>query len=171
MKKIINGSRISFYDDSDNEIMYLDYSTDECVWCFNTNDAITITKDMELFERLKSIMGEQYTFSSHESLKDYKNDNKLLWYSDCYYDPDDEWSLKSVSYLNIEYIDNSFKIWCVKPLDEIIKTSQRFHCICFSPLGNGKYSRNDLTGSTLQDDFVTKVYYPLLSREKVKKMK
>lgn len=171
MKKIINGSRISFNEDDNNEIMYMDYSSDECVWCFNTNDVITITEDMELFEMLKYIMVQKYTFSDGEGLKSYKNENKLLWYSDCYYDPEDEWSLKSVSYLNIEYIDNSFKIWCVKPLDEMIKRQQQFHCICFSPLGNGKYTQNNLTGETLQDDFVAKVYQPLLNREKVKKMK
>lgn len=90
MKKIINGSRISFNEDDNNEIMYMDYSSDECVWCFNTNDVITITEDMELFEMLKYIMVQKYTFSDGEGLKSYKNENKLLWYSDCYYDPEDE---------------------------------------------------------------------------------
>lgn len=171
VKKIINNNKISFYDDNDNEIMYMDYLTDECVWCFNSNDIITITEDMELFELLKLLMNQNYVFYNNEILESYKKDNKLVWYSDCYYNPDDEWSIKSVSYLNIEYINNSFKLWCVKPLDKIIDIKQAFHCICFSTMGNGKYNRNILTGLTLQDDFVTMVYQTLIKTEKVKKLK
>lgn len=171
MKKIINNSRISFYDDNDNEIMYIDYSIDELVWYFNSNDVVIITEDMELFKMLKVIMNQQYIFSNEEILKSYKNDNKLVWYSDCYYNPNDEWSIKSVSCLNIEYNNNSFKLWCRKPLDEIIDRRQKFHCICFSPLGNGKYAKNNLTGLTLQDDFVTMVYQQLLKKDKIKNLR
>lgn len=168
MKKIINNSRVSFYDDNWNEIMYIDYAIDECIWYFDNNDVITITKDMELFEMLQFIMSQHYIFSNDEFLKNYKDDNKLVWYSDCYYNPNDEWSIKAVSYLNIEYNDDSFKLWCVKPLDEIIERRNKFHCICFSPLGNGKYSKNNLTGLTLQDDFVTRVYQQLIKKDKNK---
>ena len=117
MKKTISNNKISFCDDNGNEIMYMDYLSDECVWCFNSNDIITITEDMELFELLKLLMNQNYVFGNNEILESYKKDNKLVWYSDCYYNPDDEWGIKSVSYLNIEYINNSFKLWCVKPLD------------------------------------------------------
>ena len=167
MKKIINNNKIFFYDNNDNEIMYMDHSLDECIWCFNSNDTITITEDMELFKYLISLMNQQYTFSTEQILRSYKNDNKLVWYSDCYYNPNDEWSIKSVSYLNI---DNSFKLWCVKPLDEIIDRKQAFHCICFSSLGNGEYTKNNLTGTTLQDNFVTMVYQQLLKQEKIKRL-
>ena len=37
---------------NNNEIMYIDYSTDECIWYFNDNNVITVTEDMELFECL-----------------------------------------------------------------------------------------------------------------------
>lgn len=43
MKKIINNNKISFYDENDNEIMYIDYSIDECVWYFNINEVVVIT--------------------------------------------------------------------------------------------------------------------------------
>lgn len=170
MKKIINGSKINFYDNNNNEIMYIDYSTDECIWYFNDNNVITVTEDMELFECLMYLMNQQYTFSNNEILRSFKEDNIIVWYSDCYYNPDDEWSTKSVSYLTIEYVDNVFKLWCVKPLDESIDRKQKFHCICFSPCGNGKYAKNNLSGLTLQDDFVFEVYHKLLKQEKVKKL-
>ena len=41
--------------------------------------------------------------------------------------------------------------------------------ICFSPAGNGKYSKNLATGLTLQDDFVSHIYQPLLNKNKVLK--
>lgn len=170
MKKIINNNKISFYDENDNEIMYIDYSIDEYVWHFNSNEVVVITEDMELFEMINNIMNQQYVFNDEEILKSYKNNNKLVWYSDCYYDPSNEVSVKSVSYLNIEYVNNSFKLWCVKPLDEFINRKQKFHCISFSPLGNGKNAKNNLTRLTLQDDFVTMVYYQLLKKEKKKNL-
>ena len=39
----------------------------------------------------------------------------------------------------------------------------------FVPAGNGKYSKNLNTGLTLQDDFVTCIYQPLLNKNKVLK--
>lgn len=170
MKKIINGSRINFCDNNNNEIMYIDYSTDECIWCFNDNNVINISEDMELFECLMYLMNQQYTFSNDKILRSFKKDNIIVWYSDCYYNPDDEWSIKSVSYLTIEYVNNVFKLCCVKPLDKIIDRKQKFHCICFSPCGNGKYVKNNSSGLTLQDDFVFGVYHKLLKQEKVKKL-
>lgn len=110
MKKIINGSRVSFCDNINNGIMYIDYPTDECIWCFNSNNVIIVNEDMELFECLMYLMKQQYTFSNNEILRSYKEDNTIVWYSDCYYNPDDDWSIKSVSYLTIEYIDNTFKV-------------------------------------------------------------
>ena len=171
MRKIINESRIEFWNEETNEmIMYIDYPTDECIWYFNNSEVITITKDMELFELLKSIISQQYEFNEDEILKSYKNDNKLIWYSDCYYNHDDEWSRNSVSYLKIEYIDGVFKLKCTKPLDNIIDRKEKSHVIAFSPLGNGKYTKNIESGLTLQDDFVIMVYQELLKREKVKEL-
>ena len=171
MQTIINGSKISFLDDNNFEIMYMDYSTDECIWWFNSNDVITITENTKLFELLRIFMNQQYDFCNNEILKSFKKDNQLVWYSDCYFNPDDKLSLKSVSYLNIEYNGDCFKLWCVKPLDEIINRKQKSHCICFSPLSNGKYVKNISSGLTLQDDFVMMVYQKLLEQEKIRKLK
>ena len=170
MHKVINGTKISFYDDSDNETMYIDYSSDECVWYFNSSEVATITEDSALFEPIKNIMLQQYEFDNNEVLYSYKDDNKLVWYSDCYYNPDDEWSINSVSYLVIEFIDGVYKLKCTKPLDEIIDRKNKSHVIGFSPLGNGRYAKNIETGLTLQDDFVQQVYQKLLKNEKVRKL-
>ena len=171
MKKKINGSRIEFWDEETNKIiMYIDYPADECIWCFSDSNEITITNDMELFEPIKQFMSQQYIFNEDEDLKSYKNNNKLVWYSDCYYNPDNEWSRDSVSYLTIEYIDGIFKIKCTKPLDEMIDRKDKSHVIGFSPLGNGRYTKNVKSGMTLQDDFVIGVYQELLKKEKAKEL-
>ncbi len=170
MHKVVNETKISFYDDSNNEIMYIDYPTDECIWYFYNSEVITITKDMDLFELLRNILLQQYDFNNNEVLKSYKKNNKLVWYSDCYYNPDDKWSRNNVSYLTIILKDSVIKLKCIKPLDEIIERQTKSHVIVFSPLGNGKFAKNVTTGMTLQDDFVVDVYQKLLKKEKNKKL-
>lgn len=171
MKKVIKGSRIEFWNEETNKIiMYIDYSTDECIWYFYNSEVITITKDMDLFELLRNIILQQYDFDNNEVLKSYKKNNKLVWYSDCYFNPNDEWSRNSVSYLTIEYLDGIFTLKCTKPLDNIIDRGESSHVIAFSPLGNGKYTKNIESGLTLQDDFVIMVYQELLKKEKVKEL-
>lgn len=171
MEKVVRGSEISFYDENQIEIMYMDYFNDEAIWCFNSSDIINITSDMELYEPIMSLMGQQYIFNDNENLKCYKNDSKLVWYSDCYYDADNDFSINSVSYLNTELDNNALKLWCIKPLDEVIPRKNKFHCISFSPLGNGRCVMNKNNGLTLQDDFVTMVYQKLLENQLVKRMK
>lgn len=168
MYKVVSGTKISFFDDNDDEMMYIDYSTDECIWFFRDSEQIIITENEELFKLLKRIISQQYKFNDNSLLKSYKDNNKLVWYSDCYYNPDDEWSRNSVSYLTIEYTNGVFKIKCTKPLDEMIDRKDKSHVIGFSPLGNGKYTKNIKTGLTFQDEFVINVYQKLLQKEKVK---
>lgn len=171
MKKIINESRIEFWNEETNEmIMYIDYPTDECIWYFNNREVITITKDMDLFELLKNIISQQYEFNEKEILNSYKNDNKLIWHSDCYFNPDDEWSRNSVSYLTIDYENDIIKLKCTKLMDKLIDRKNKSHLIVFSPLGNGKFARNIRSGLTLQDEFVLMVYQELLKKEKIKKL-
>ena len=168
MEKIIDGSKISFYDKIGNEIMYMDCPIDECIWLFKEDKEIYITDEMELFEPLKELMLQNYEFDNSKPLKNYKDKNKIVWYSDCYYDKEDVWSLRSVSYLTIEYINNTFRLKPNKPLYDFFKCKNRFHCICFSQLGNGQYSKNIKNGLTLQDDFVLNVYNKLKKNNKIK---
>ena len=164
MKKIVVGGEVYFYNDNDCEIMMIDHSTDECIWYFHSNEEVHITKDMELYSLLESFMNNEYEFSN-DVLLNKKDQNKLIWYSDCYYNPDDEWSVDSVSCLNIERKDNYFNIWCIKKLYERINKKEKTHCIGFSPLMNGVFSRNVNTGLTLQDDFSTLIYQPLIKNK------
>lgn len=168
MKKGIYRNTVNFYDDNDCEIMYMDHSLDECIWYFYSDNEIIVTPNMELYCLLDNFMKQEYIFPN-DRLLNYKDKNKLIWYSDCYYNPDDEWSLASVSCLNIEKTEDGFKIWCTKKLDEMIDRRDKTYSISFSPSGNGNYNRNLKTGYTLQDDFVTLIYQPLLKREKVLK--
>lgn len=171
MHKIVSDTKVSFYDESENEIMYIDYSTDECIWYFKNSDEILITENEELFEPLKNIVLQQYEFGNEEVLKSFKNNNKIVWYSDCYYNLDNEWSRNSVSYVLIEYIDGIFKLKCTKPLDNIIDRKEKTHVITFSPLGNGKYTKNIDSGLTFQDDFIKMIYQELLKKGKVKELR
>lgn len=168
MLKVIKGKSIHFYDDENNEVMYIDYSFDECIWYFCSNNVVNVAVGTELYDLLDSVMSQDYMFGSDE-LSGYKDENKLVWYSDCYYDPDDEWSVANVSCLNIERKSSGFDIWCTKKIDEMIKRKNKTYVVSFSPLGNGKYSRNLNNGLTLQDDFVSCVYHPLLEKNKVLK--
>jgi len=168
MQKMIKDKTIYFYDDENNEIMYIDHSTDECIWYFQSESIINITEDMELYNLLNNFMNNSYVFSD-DILLNFKDENNLIWYSDCYYNPDDEWSIASVSCINIVKKDSCFIIKCTKKLDEIIDRPHKTYGICFSPAGNGKYSKNLNTGLTLQDDFVTCIYQPLLNKNKVLK--
>ena len=164
MKKMVEGTKVSFCE-NEQELMYIDFFADECVWHFDGSDEITITSEMDLYEPIKGIMDAQYEFGG-SSLNDFKDDNSLVWYSDCYYDPDNEWSRQSVSFLVITRKDKAFTIKCTKPLDSILTRKKKDHYIAFSPCGNGKHAININTGSSLQDDFVVTVYQKLLDDDR-----
>lgn len=168
MKKIICDKTICFFDNEDKEIMYLDYSCDECIFGINTSEKIIISKDMELYPLLEEFMKQDYVFGNEE-LQNKKSAKKLIWYSDCYYNPDDELSISSVSCLNIEQKEDYFEIWCTKKINEILKRKTNRYVVAFSPCGNGNYSKNKESGLTLQDDFVTMIYYNLMNKNKVLK--
>lgn len=170
MRKNIIDKTIYFYDDQDNEIMNIDFSFDDCTWYFKSNSIITITEDTELYSLLDNFMKNDYVFFD-EVFLNYKDNQKLIWYSDCYCNLDDEFSIANVSCLNIEKKDSCFNIWCTKKLDEIIDRNHKYYGIGFSPLGNGRYSKNVNTGFTLQDDFIMQIYQPLLNKNKVLKNK
>ena len=66
MKKIICDKTICFFDNEDKEIMYLDYSFDECIFGINTSEKIIISKDMELYPLLEEFMKQDYVFGNEE---------------------------------------------------------------------------------------------------------
>ena len=168
MEKIINGTRISFCMNG-VEKMEMGFYGDEFVWFFRDSDVVSVTKDMELYHLLDHLLSQKYTFSNSTLLRDYPDSDRILWYSDCYYNPDDDLSVKGISFLTIRRAKEEIQLFCTKPLDEIIKREKKYHAISFSTGGNGKFSRNHETGATFQDDFVQNVYYRLLDSNKVKK--
>ena len=168
MKKIIENKNINFYDEDGKLIMYFSHTYDECIWFFDTDSKISITKDMELYSLIDSFMEQDYVFGNN-ILNDYKDRNKFIWYSDCYFDPDDEYSLASVSCLNIVREDDDYIVWCCKKLDDIFERKDKTYCIAFSPCGNGKFTRNKENGLSLQDDFVMMIFNPLLNKNKILK--
>ena len=170
MKKETCEKSIYFYDENGSALMHMDFSTDECIWFFESNKTITITPDMELHSLLNDFMQQEYIFSE-SPLQNSKDSNSLVWYSDCYYNPDDERSVDAVSCLHINKKDDNFEVWCTKELDKKIDRPHKTYSICFSPGGNGNYSQNINTCSTLQTDFVTHIFQPLIFKPKQKKKK
>lgn len=166
MKKVISDKTICFFDEDSNEKMYIDHSKDECILGIETSEKIIINEDDELYSLLEDFMSQKYQFGN-EYLQSSKTDNKLIWYSDCYYNPDDEYSVANVSCLNIEKVDNHYEIWATKELDKMLNRKTKCYGICFSPCGNGQYTKNIETGLTLQDDFVIMVYAKLRTKNKL----
>lgn len=167
MEKTRDKSKIIFSIDEEVK-MTMDFVNDEFIWFFNSNDVITITKDMSLYYYLEYIMDQNYTFISRAPLRDYKDKNKLIWYSDCSYRPEDIWSISSVSYLTIERKKDRFELYPTKQLDKMVDRREKTHLIEFSTSNNRKYALNDNTGTTLQDDIITNVYKRMLERPKQK---
>lgn len=162
MRKEIKNKNIIFYDDTDKELMRMGYVGADFVWSFSTNDTIRIGETNDLYKGLEYIMKQDYDFNSEE-LKCFKDDKKLIWYSDCAYNPNKPDELKSISYLTVEKDEESFKISCTKPIDRIIKRTNSFHAIGFGPLGNGRYARNSDNGKNFQDEIVDHLYLNLIN--------
>ena len=105
MKKSIEKNKVFFHDDENHEIMFIEHSLDECIWYFYSNDVIVVSPDMELYDLIAKFMSQNYVFGD-AILENYKDNNSLIWYSDCYYNPDDDWSVASVTCLHIEKSEN-----------------------------------------------------------------
>ena len=170
MKQVIRNDNIYFYDEDGFEIMSIGFYMDECVWIFNTNKEIKVIKDISLFCLLDDFMNQEYIFSNN-ILQNYKDSNYLLWYSDCYYDLDDEASIMNVSSLTIKRKDDCFYLLPEKAIDNRLNKITKTYCISFSPAGNGQYSKNLKTFNTLQTDFVNLIYHGLLESKSLKKQK
>ena len=170
INKVIEDSKIYFYLDN-KMIMSMGFQFDEFVWIFYDSNIINIPNNTELYKLLDNNIMKQNYIIRDNYLECIKDNEKLIWYSDCYYNPDDEFSKNSVSYLTISYCDNGMNLRCIKPLDKRINRNNQMHVIAFSPAGNGRYSENIKTGSTLQDDVITNVYNKLLEKNKCKKIK
>lgn len=167
MIKQIYESRISFYDDINNEIMYMDKLGGELIWHFNDNN-IKVTQNNDLYPLLLKIMKQDYSFFNQD-FPYYKDNTKLVWYSDQYYNPDDIFSKSNICSLTIESYDEYFLLKCKRELDEMIGRNVTNYCVAFSPSGHGVNTLNKNNGLSFQDDIVLIIYQSLLkTRVKVK---
>lgn len=159
MEKRIFANKISFYD-GDKELISLKFVGADFTIYVNTKEVIEINNDNEIYECLNEIFKMQYDFG-YNRLNDIKTNSLLVWHSDCYYNPNDIISVSSLSCLHIKLEDGIYKLWCDKEINKLLNLDIEEFCIGFSPCGNGRYARNIKTGSTLQDDFVIKLYQRL----------
>ena len=159
--------------DNNIEIMQLGFTADEFCWVINTNEIINITHDLDsdFYNGLKKIMNSDYRFEFPKALT-YKENNKLSWYSDSAGNIEDENVTNNCSRLNINLDGEIFKIWAEKPIYVKYNLSKKYHCIVFSPGGNGQGAKNVEFGSNFQDEIVLNLFlnilHPKYCLEKVK---
>lgn len=136
---------------------------------FHTKNKVIITKELDesLYFNLKELLENNYFFG-HSDLS-YQTDNKIVWFSDCYCDIEDEEERSRISRLIIEKISNQIELSYKNPFYEKYNIN-RDGVIAFSPAGNGLYSRNEKTGLTFQDDIVW-AFYKILVNDYVKPKK
>lgn len=140
---------------------------------FYTKNKVVITKELDecLYLNLKELLENNYFFR-HSNLS-YQKDNKIVWFSDCYCNIEDEEEKSRISRLIIENIDDQIHLSYENPFYEKYNIN-RDGVIAFSPAGNGFYSRNEKTGLTFQDDIVWAFYKTLINdyvkpKKKIKK--
>ena len=134
-----------------------------------TKTPITITKELDefLYLNLKGLLENNYFFNN--APLSYQKENKIVWFSDCYCNIEDEEEISRISRLIIEEVDNQIELSYENSFYENYNID-RDGVIAFSPAGNGFYSRNEKTGLTFQDDTVW-AFYQTLVKEYVKPKK
>ena len=67
----------------------------------------------------------------------------------------------------IKIEDDNIKIWAEKPSDKKCGIKRVFHCITFSPGGNGQMAKNIKTGCNFQDEIVIKLFIDIINKKKI----
>jgi len=150
-----NSNELHFYKDGLDLIMEMKFVADEFCFVIYTDKKIVLTKDNideRFYSIIKSFMNNKYKFGDTKS---FKTDTYLKWYSDCFWDIENDSNLSYISYLEIIANDESVEIQAHNN-SKYFKTKDTY--ICFSPAGNGQYAINEETNTNLQDDFVINIY-------------
>ena len=84
MQKKVNGTKVSFNDDNNNEILYFDYMGDEFVLVMNTDKAIEIDENSEMYERLTNLFFQKYDFGDY-ILGDNKTNSQLVCHNGTFF--------------------------------------------------------------------------------------
>ena len=146
--------KLYFYKDGLDLIMEMGFVVDEFYFTIYTDKKIVLTKDNvdpKFYSILDNFMKNNYKFGNTKSSK---TSTHFKWYSDCYWDIDNDPNLLLVPHLEIESKEESIEIQAYNNRYLNMVDS----CICFSTSGNGQYAVNEETGTTLQDDFVINIY-------------
>ena len=146
--------------EQDKILLDMHYLADEFVCKFYSDDPITITEkdDSIFYNGLKELMSNNYLFYNNELSS--KTENKLVWLSDQYGDLENKDITDRISRLIIEKKDDSFQIFAYNPFLDKNEIHRRPIVTAFSPLGDGYYAKNMITGGNLQDDFINLLYNP-----------
>lgn len=165
IKRDIQNKKIYIIDD-EKVLLQTDKLGADFILLFYTKNKIIITKEIDeyLYLNLKELLENNYFF--YNDPLSYQIDNKIVWFSDCYCDIEDEEERSRVSRLIIENIDDQIELSYENPFYEKYSIN-RDGVIAFSPAGNGFHSRNKKTGLTFQDDVVW-AFYKTLVKEYVK---
>lgn len=151
--------------EQDKILLDMHFFADEFLCNFYSDNPITIIeKDDEIFYNgLKKLMSNNYLFDNYGLST--KTKTKLVWLSDQYGNLENLSITNMISRLVIEQKDNEYKIFAYKPFYEKNKIYRKPIIISFLPSGNGSYSKNTITGMTLQDDFINLLYSPYFIKE------
>lgn len=143
-------------NNNNNCILEMKFISDEFVVIINTDDKITITKELDpyFYNHLSRFMENRYIFNNPYSSK---TPTKLVWLSDQYIDVDKPNGYDLVNRLVIEKVDDSFQIYYYNPFFKQLGIKKASHLIAFSPAGNGNNSKNIETERDLQTEFVSMV--------------
>lgn len=156
----INQNRVEVIIDN-SVLIEMFYIADEFVWILNSKEII-VNKDNDFYDKLDSIMKNNYVFQN--GIPSKKDDKMLVWLSDQYCNIEDEEELDKINRLIIKRKDNCFVISVFNPFFEKFNINKSSYMISFSPLFNGFYSRNVNSGISLQDDFCL-LYQELLNKK------
>jgi len=127
------------------------FIADEFGIIFSDTPVEITNEDGTLYQNLEWLMKQNYLFSHPYASKD---ENHLLWLSDQSVDLEDAEEVKRVSRMLIERKDDSFTCSCLNPFLNEMGVKCRDFVVCFSPCGNGYYTKNKETGRMLQDEVV-----------------
>lgn len=157
--------KISLLDQ--NKIMFdMYFIADEFIFEFYSDDPIVISNNEDIYENLKNLMSNNYLFD--DTGLSIKSENKLIWLSDQYGNLEDLNVTDKMSRLIIEKKEDEYVISAYKPFFEKNKIFKRPITIVFSSSGNGNFSKNMVTGATLQDDIINLLFLPYFYKKENK---
>ncbi|MBO5375656.1 MAG: hypothetical protein J6A52_02265 [Bacilli bacterium] len=135
-------------------VLETDHIGGEFVVCIRTHNPIRITREIDdnFFSSLKELISNDYLFDGYGL--SYKQEQKIVWFSDQYCDIENEKDRKRINRLILEDKGDEVQISFENPLMNELGRKKKNNFISFSPGGNGAFSKNINSGLTFQDDIV-----------------